>query len=562
MRNSKIFPKVVSLLMVVSLVLLFFNKQEVHAYNYGTITENTYAVVTKVFDGESFEAKSSNGTYYLIKMIGVNAKAYDASYDYTYNRLMGKTVLLTLDRAVYSPVGRWNYCYVRENNEVINTKLIAMGYGEATSSTSNSTIFTEYSYIEEDAKSQNLGMWGETGIDGITYGGYDYTDDTININTASKSQIMEKLYDVDATLANEIVSYRRYNPFNKISDIKFVDGMTKQIYDKNVDRMHVVTDVNRAKAYELSTLSRISSSQADDIIEYRDKKKTIKIDDLLDDDILTDAQYDANEQFITDNDDSRIVYAISNYTANINTATSKQLQSAGLSNTLAQNVVDLREYGFTFKSVGELRNSDKINLSDAATRRLLDNIKAFTDINYSNSYEIKSLFGDTNSSMNSVIANIIDDREYRNIEEVKNVLSISDYQEIKPYIYVDRHSSKYINLNTATLEQLLTAGIDTDTARLIVAKRKNGIIKDYYSLPNNNKLKSFDDSISLFTNINDTSVLELTSLSTQMSKTFAQSIIDYTKDQPFGSMQEFSKFCNQNNMGNMYDEIEDYIVLY
>ncbi len=561
MKNNKKISIV--LVLALTFISVFSNVKEVSAYNYGTVTDNVYCVVTKVFDGETFEAKNMNSnTYYLVKMIGVNAKAYDDSFQYTYDRLMGKQVLLTLDRLVSSPVGRWNYCYVRESGEVVNTKLIALGYGEANATTSNNTIYTQYSYIEEDAKTNNVGMWGEKSIDGTYESGIEYTEDSININTASQSQIVEKLVDVDSNLASRIITYRRYNPYNKVSDIKFVEGVTKAIYDKNVDRMHVVTNINKAYEYELSTLLKIDEQQAEEIVSYVEKKNKVTIQDLIDQELITDDEYTSNKNFITDEDIDRIVYAISNYTANINTATLEQLKSAGLSNSDAQGIIDIRNEGYTIKTLGELQYSDEVSLTDEGIRKLLDNLKVYTDINYSNSSELKSLFGSSYSGMESDINEIIDGRMYSSINGISSYLPSSKYQQIKDNIYVGNFDTNYTNINTATFEKLTSIGIDANTARLIVSRQKSGIIEDYTQLPSNINLTKYDNAISLFTNVNNSSVIELTSLSTNMSTTFAQSIIDYAKNQPFGSKNEVETYFKQNNRQALYDEIEDYIVLY
>lgn len=563
MKKANYLSKITALVLCIVFVISFFDTKEIFAYNYGTIKENTFVTVTKVFDGESFEAKSTTSdTYYLVKMIGVNAKAYDDSFSYTNNRLMGKTVLLTLDRAVYSPVGRWNYCYVRENGEVVNTKMIAMGYGEADVNTSNDTIFTMYSQIEENAKADNIGMWGEKGVDGSSASGYDYTDDTININTATQSQLMYKLYDVDSKLASEIITYRRYNPFNRISDIKFVPGMTKAIYDRNVDRMHVVTNINRAKEYEISTLSKISDSDADDIISYRDKKGRITIQNLIDDKIITDAQYTANKEFITDDDITIINFANPNNAANINTSTETFLVSAGLSSSDIKGILRIQDTGFTIKTIGELQYSDEVKFSDSGLRKIMDNIKVFTDINYSLESEMRSLFGNGFTGRNEDVKDIIAGRNYTSIDQISKYLPNEKYQAVKPYIYVGNYKTNYININTATLEQMLKAGIDSETAKAIINKRKNAIINDYSDLPNASKLKSFDNVFCLYTNVNNTSVLELMSLSSKINSQFAQSIIDYSTNQPFGSLDEFYSFLKQNNKTDVYDEVKDFIVLY
>ncbi len=559
MKN--IFTKVIAFAMIFTLI--FSNTIKTEAAAYGTISQNVYAVVTEVFDGESFEAKDiNNNTYYLVKMIGVNSKGYDDAYEYTYNRLMGKQVLLTLDTTVNSPVNRWNYCYVRENGEVVNTKLIALGYGVANINTSTPTIYNQYASIQEDAKSDNVGMWGIPDIDGTVVTTKN-SEDAININTASASQLQSYLTNVNSTLAKNIVDYRKYNPFNQVSDVKFVEGMTKAIYDKNKDLMHVVTNINDTYEKELSTLKDISDSEAEDIYEYlQNKNYKVTIDDLLDDDIITSSEYSANKNYLTDSSEIRIIYTINSYAANINKATKTQLTNTGLSSSNASAIVNITDKGYTFKTLGEIQFNSDFSLTDVGLRRLLDNLKVKTDINYSNKYELESLFGSGYSGLSDDIEEIIDARKITNLDKVKNIVSTTQYEKIKNFIYIDSYSTNYVNINTATKEQLISIGINSSVAQKIVNKQNSGIMYDYTDLPSDVDLRSFDQSISLFTNINNTSVLELTSLSEKMTTTAANAIINYAKDQPFGSMEEFKLFMNNNDYSAIYNDIEDFIVLY
>ncbi len=56
-----------------------------------------------------------------------------------------------------------------------------------------------------------------------------YSNGKVNINTASKWVIMSLDRDIDETLANSIISYRREKPFKRVDDLINVDGMNSDI---------------------------------------------------------------------------------------------------------------------------------------------------------------------------------------------------------------------------------------------------------------------------------------------------------------------------------------------
>ncbi len=556
---NKNIRRILAFILCFTFVFSFFDTKA-YSSTYSTVTKNTYAVVTKVFDGETFEARDINNNYYLVKMIGVDSKGYTDAYEYTYNRLMGKEVLLTLDTYVTSPVGRWNNCYVRQGGEVINTKLIALGYGSATVDNSNTYVYNEYQKIETDAKDDSLGMWDYVDYGEDTTSKAVYNEDVININTASSSQLRSSLKGVDSSLASAIVSYRKYNPFNVITDIKFVEGMTKEIYDDNKDILHVVTNVDEAYEKELNSLKGISEEEADAIVDYRDKHNNITIEDLLDEGLITSDEYNDNKYFITDDDDDRIYHSVNSFGANINTASQSQITKTGISDSDAKGIIKIRDEGYSFKTVGELQKSTNVNFTNSELRKLLDNIKVKTDINYSSQYELQSLFGISYGNYTDNVEDIIDGRYYNSIDKVSNYIPNAKYQDIKDFIYVKEATNEYVNINTATKAQLEEIGISGSTATKI--SEHSRIMRDYLELPNGVDLTSYDDSISLFTNINNTSKLELKSLSPDITDSFASEILDYADDQPFGSMEEVLEFFEENNMKDVYYDIEDYIVLF
>lgn len=563
MKNNKFY----NLLSVILCFVIVISNSQIVAFSagYGTVSKVTYANVTRVFDGETFEAQDINtGEYYLVRMMGVDANAYDQAYQYTYNRLMGKKVELILHNSTIHKEGRWNYCYVMENNELVNSKIIELGYATADKSLpSGSYSYENYVNIENDAQNNNVGIWQDEGL----YSSYNqvtsniyYSQNSININTASKDQLTD-LYDVSSSLANNIISHRSDNPFNTVSDIKFVDGMTKSIYDQNVDYMHVVTDINRAYEYELSTLKNISESEAEDIIEYRNKvDRYISVDNLLNQELISSTEYEDNKPFITENNEHRITLTEGEYSANINTASRTQLIEAGLSSSDASGVIEILNNGYNIKTIGELEHSKNVSLSEDELLELLDNLKVSTDINYSNQSELQSLYLDTYGVYANVISSIIKNRYYNDFSELKYVISDYNFNKIQQNIYIDKDITEYTNINTATHDQLVNVGMSSDYANQIIEYRKEKEILDYDRIPVN--IQAYDDKISLYTNINNASFKELQTLSPNMTSNIANQIIAYVYDQPFGSKDEVYTFFEDMNQTDLYYIIEDYIVLY
>ncbi|GAG76982.1 unnamed protein product, partial [marine sediment metagenome] len=59
-----------------------------------------------------------------------------------------------------------------------------------------------------------------------------YGDGKININTASLPVLQALHSDIDGSLAQEIVEYRKDTPFKKITDLKEIFGIDDRIYNE------------------------------------------------------------------------------------------------------------------------------------------------------------------------------------------------------------------------------------------------------------------------------------------------------------------------------------------
>ncbi len=113
-------------------------------------------------------------------------------------------------------------------------------------------------YSDYPAKNDKIDSLGElrliNGIDNTVFNGTvengiykpglkallsPYSDGKVNINTASKWVLMALDEDIDESLAEAIISYRKKKPFRTINDMNLVDGITGDI----IHRISTIADV-------------------------------------------------------------------------------------------------------------------------------------------------------------------------------------------------------------------------------------------------------------------------------------------------------------------------------
>lgn len=471
---------------------------------YAILKQGGYAKVLRIIDGDSLEVSfiQDNSTA-LVRMIGVDAKGFNQAVSYLNSELMGRTVRLSFDANIRSPEGRWNLMYVYLNEVLINQVLLEKGYAVVNENHRFSAQFSSLTASEQTGQSKLLGLWTpDTKNIAASGSSYTYSADCVNINTATASQLQELLTDVNYTLARSIITYRNNNPFNTVKEIKFVDGFTKEIYEKNKDQMTVVTNVKRASSKELSTLESFTRSEVSDIIEYREDTGISKITELYSEGIISRSKFNLNEPFISAKDEYGTDYAEPEYVFNVNTTSAAGLVLTGLSESEADRLISYREY-HPFRNFGEV--SELLNLSDRERDHLEDNLKTATDSNY-----------------------------------VKN-----DVVE------------EYININTATFQQFRDLGLSINEANRMTDKNKR--MYTFAQIPIDSE-KIREKGV-LFTNINRTTAAELATLDSDMSSDIINDILRYTEDQPFGSMSEVRTFFVDKNKQSLYNSIRDFIVL-
>ncbi|MBR6034237.1 MAG: thermonuclease family protein [Clostridia bacterium] len=131
----------------------------------------TYFEVLKVVDGDTIQI-DYNGTKERVRLIGVdtpesvhpdenkNTENGKKASEYTKNLLTGKKVQLELDVQERDKYGRI-LAYVYLDGKMVNKKLLEDGYAQVATYPPNIKYVKEFLKIQEKAKEQNKGLWGE-----------------------------------------------------------------------------------------------------------------------------------------------------------------------------------------------------------------------------------------------------------------------------------------------------------------------------------------------------------------------------------------------------------------
>lgn len=546
---------------IVSFILMFVFLFSALLYNmksapanakYAVIKTSCEATVAEVIDGDSLLVRvNSTGEYALVHMIGIDCEGYTPAYEYVTARLLGNSVFVIPDVKIKSPVDRWNYAYIYSASTNLSITLVANGYAKVKTSASNATHYKELVENEKKAKSRNLGIWN-IGSSGPSY---VYTGNMVNINTATQTELRENLKISDG-IASEIVLYRRSHPFKTIYDIKFVDGMTKEIFDDIRFRIVVCTNTNEASREELAMLIGISDEEADDIIDYRDRNGLSNLTTLYTQRLITLTKFNDNKPFISLENVDKIVYSVPDKVVNINTASDTQMKAIDLTESQINKILENRKT-YSFKTITDVAKT--LGLSKFETDNFEDNITVKTDINNATVNELRSLFGSHSDAIKN--ADRIDyDRPYTSMYSVERSIGSEMYNRIKNYIYIDDYETDYVNINIAALDKIISAGFNSTQANNIYSKQPDMMTaKD---IPYDLKSLGPDNNVTLFTNVNKASASELMALNRFITVDVAESIIRYRQDQPFGSLDEFNRFMGTLGKGFVYESVKNAITVY
>lgn len=554
--RKRVFPALIGAMLAFTAV----NPVAVKADNYVVITQGTVSArVIQIIDGDAIKVQLlDTNEIALIKIIGVNAKGYDGSVKYLTDRILGATVTLVKDANINIVSGNWNYRYVIYNGVNISSELVTKGYAALDTNHSNGSMYSYLSENERGARATQMELWGygtnsNNSVVGNGYavnrGSSGLDGEKININTANAYQLKEALYGINETIAKNIVKYRDSNPFNDVSEIIFVKGFTKEMYQSNKYNMHVSTNVATASREELESLGLLDD-EVDDIIAYRNKSIFDDIGDLKRKDLVGDKRYESLKPYISIGDSVSVDKAISSNVANINTATAQQLSAAGLTPLTAKYVVDERGKGYTMKNMMELRFLDNINLSDEELYALEDNLHARTNINDAKDVELRSVFD------LSDVTKIKSSSMFNNLSDISDKLGSDVYEDVKAVVYCTRNTTDYVNINTATASQIELTGMSYEKARQLVSARKMKSAKD---IPFD--ISDYNDKVTLYTNLNTASQAELKTLNNGLTDTLITEIINYRNSQYFGDYEDVRTFFLSRNAGDIYNAIKDYIVL-
>ncbi len=451
-------------------------------------------------------------------------------------------------------------------NETINGEislgetLLSTGLATIDSTTLTNQTKTIYNNSEDLAKNKNYGLWNND--DYNYYYTYYKSDEAININTATKSKITSMLkhvfgveyYDFDY-IENAIINYRKHNIFNSIDELKFVDHITKDDYDELKYYFTVTTDLKTAGLRELESLDTISSSDAERIQKYMSENINASFETLYEENVISSNEYKYNKPYITSTPDDEKLLPEPNYVVNVNTASVEQLIDAGVSNSIAKKIVSEREStGFKFKNVTEIYEHSKIYMNKDYINEYEDNLTFVTNINDATRYEIQSLFGDEYEK--SVVDLIMSKRNFNSLNDLKEVLSVKDYNTIYKHVKLNNDNIKYVNINTVDKSTLQSLNFDSDTI--------SWILKNQYRIDDMRELDEdlllYEDKFTIYTNINKATAFEIMSLSSKISSNLANSIVKEASFEMFANIDELEVIFNNYSLEDEFDDFKDFIV--
>lgn len=535
----------------------------------------TVGKVIEVISGEAIKvmeySKNGDNKVVLIKMIGIDTESSQEAMDYTYNDLLGKTVMLLPDsyNNTFKQMDNFVYRYVYNSPiKSVSEELLEVGFAKVDDTFKYAQQYSDLLEVEAKAKESKLGRW------------YDYSSKNVgsivNINTATSTMLSNYLEDTPISVASSIVNYRIYNPYNSIEEIKFASPhCTKDWFDKNKDRLSVVTDISTASHSEISSLfynTSLSDEMADKILQYRLFNTITSVDEIK---TITGLKtyYKKMQKFIVlkptkkyIENDAKVV--------NLNTASTSEIRSVSLlsQHQSEQIVRDRKNQKYIFKSLGELQKAGK--LTKYQVDRYGDNFSVFTNLNTALENELKSLFGSISintSSRDMIVKNIIKYRPYTSKKQVRNVIGVNYYKKISPYIYTtESYNPEYININIT----------DRNYAASILGMSENDTkyyTKSHVRYKGSSNISfnytNYNMKFSLVTNINTASKYELDHLYARIweknkyeyvkvPSDIIKDIIEFREEVPFSSLEEVSKIFNKHGKINIYNYLKDYIVFY
>ncbi len=520
---------------------------------YGTLENGESVFVEKVIEGNAFLV-SKDGQEFLVKLIGIDTEGYDATIEILESFILSKEVTFNVSPNGYDLDDRWNYGTLRYLNTDIGSFILESGLGKVDLQSIDNTHL-EHNYVNDQQFAQDRGyyIW-EDELDDVYF-----VVDAININTASISQLQDDL-DISNTLAKAIYYYKEENPINNHLELKFVDGVTVDIYEDIKNKFVVATNINTASFTQLVNLPGISEYDAKKIEQERINShlNSSKLKNLG---VLSESQFDDIIDFIYFDGVKNTIDSVypRNKVVNINTASDTQINETGIRKSHAQSIVSQKnKHNFVYKNFLDLQKLS--NLGNTFNKnnnyKYYDNLNFVTNINTASVNEIESLYGDLHSDFNLEISTLVKNRPYENYSEISQYFPSELHSLIENVVVFKDEDTNYININTATKSQLVSFGITENEARDIINHRP---IKTYTALDDD--IEEFASEITLFTNINIASYDELKYLDTHFDDSVIREVISYREKQPFGSLDEVEDLFEEIDETDLFEDIEDFITI-
>ncbi|TCK98147.1 endonuclease YncB(thermonuclease family) [Natranaerovirga hydrolytica] len=553
---------------IISIILiLVFITGSINVYaNYSVDFSNdsvTVARVIEIIDGEAYRVidnlNRDNEEEKIIRLIGVNTQASTEAFDKAQNDLLGKNVIIQRD-SNYSIKDQYNYELVYlylDYQKPYNVHLLEEGYAVISDDHSESEHHTYIVRAQDYAKNHKIGLWSDT--DRST------NEHRVNINTATATVLHDLLEDTSLSQARRIVNSRNVTPYYTIEDIKFADSsLSHEWYDKNRDKLSVVTHLNTASDYELSTLFPSSVNQsvyAQRLIDYRLFNTIDAVEDL--DTLDFRRAYEHFEKYVTVDGLERSL--VNENVVNINTATVDEiLEVSSLNRSTARSIVNKRnEDGYIYKNLYELVPVNN-GLNNTTLRDEIRNFTAITNINTASDMELRSLFSITNmndSTKEQYIQLIHMMRPFYEVDDLRQMMSSSLFNTISPYVSVTNESPEArININLVDKDDVI------DYLGLTRSEASDFTRRNYLTYRNANNVsfepEKYNTLFSFYTNINTASTEELYLLHDRMNRDLVDAIVEFREDQPFSSIDEVEYVFRENSGTTIFRSIREFIVFY
>ncbi|MDR2168336.1 MAG: helix-hairpin-helix domain-containing protein [Clostridiales bacterium] len=556
-----------SIIFILLFVLATIPPATISAQPFIDIREATSARVLQIIDVNAILVQTDEGQA-LVRLLGVSPGGSRAGINYLSREINGRYVSLATDPLLtgsLSEPGRWNYMYVYFEGRLINSEIVLSGYAKPNENHSEALLFDTIRQAGGIADTTGLGLWANEGRHPhiVRY------LERINVNTASELQIQLHT-GASFALARSIVTFRANAPFQQISDLKFVPGMTRDFFEQNRHRLGVSTNINTAVREELESI--FSSPQAQAIINSRavqNRGLFENTEQLVARGIMPLGIFNPRAPFVAVSDVYEIEFSRPGFRANMNLANNFQLTRAGTSVVQANAIVMQRQI-MPIRNLQDLISHTGF-ISPANTNALGDNLRAFTNINTAPRSELESLFGTSVVStvnLNRALNNIIEQREHTpfvNIEQIAILLPPgASFAAISPFIYVDvRPVPELVNINTAPAARLTELGLTPLQANQIVSSTGRGNWNFPSQLPPfiRNLPADIRAHFAVRTNINTAAPAELASLDAAMTPEIIGRIIEYREDQIFGSFAELQSLFTDLNQLPLYNRIMRFLIL-